>query len=109
MRARPRASLVRNDTRADEAAARRPACDAIQQLRLVLCSCRGWRRSRNKQPWSPTQSQPPSRLSIATRLSAWNGLISRRLSRVRPSCMSSVSSTFAPACMEAAHTTQSHS
>jgi uncharacterized protein (DUF433 family) len=103
------ASCVRNDTRADEAAARRPACDAIQQSRFILCSCRGWRRSRDKEPWSPTQSQPSSRFSIAARLPAWKGLISRRPSRVRPSCMSSVSSTFAPACMEAAHTTQSHS
>ena len=79
---------------------------------LAVCShdsCGGLRRSRDKEPWSPTRTQPPSRLSIVARLPAWNGLISRRLSRARPSCMSSVSSTFAPACMEAAQTTQSHS
>jgi hypothetical protein len=38
-----------------------------------------------------------------------NGLIRRRPWRMLPSCMSSVSSTFAPAYAAAAHTTQSHS
>jgi hypothetical protein len=51
MRARPRASSVRNGTPGVKARTRHPACDAVPKSRLALCShrsCGGWRRSRNK-------------------------------------------------------------
>jgi hypothetical protein len=48
-------------------------------------------------------------VAIASAFATAKGLISRRPSMMRPSCMSSVSKTFAPAWAEAAHTTQSHS
>src|ERR1700730_9794285 len=54
------------------------------------------------------EHQIPRRASTAALLAARNGLIRRRPSIVRPSCMSSVNSTLAPACTAATHTTQSH-
>ena len=57
----------------------------------------------------PRPLHPAHKSSIGLAFAAAKGFIRRRPSIIRPSCISSVSSTLAPACADAAHTTPSHS
>ena len=94
LRSGPPPARSRKRSRRDPCKSRR-RCSSWFELQTVLSA--------------PTrQHQLASSASIASSFAAANGFINLKPARVRPSCISSVNSTFAPACAEATHTTQSH-